>query len=162
MCAQIHRHPGIGLLFVAFMTPLLAGCAAPLQPTACDAATTTNARAATAYAVVPSSVRAMSSVGRQGAMILDDALSPAVLIDDVATARHADGIAAISVRLFNCTPVDLQIDAATQFTDASGTEAEPPSIWKRLFLPPHTSRNYEEVSVGARAALLKVEVRGAP
>lgn len=138
----------------------LSGCAQPPPLTPCDMAFTTNTQAASEYAAVPVGAQPAGSVGRRGVKIIDDTIVSAILIDDVATGRRANGSAEVAVRLLNCTASQIQLDVATQFTDQAGFSAEPVSIWKRMFLPPRTSRVYEELSTGNRPAYVMIEIRG--
>jgi len=138
---------------------LLAGCAPP-PPTACDVSAQLNAAAATEPAPAPMDSRPLGSVGRRGVRMTDSSLGALVLVDDVQTGRTVTGSVRVAIRLLNCSALPLQVEGLTQFVDPSGAQAEPPTAWRRLFLPPGTSRVYEEASATPQPASLWVELRG--
>ncbi len=141
---------GLGLL-------AMAGCAAPPPATPCEMAVSLNAQAAAELA--PAQEGPLTSVGRRGVRMTDDALAAMVLVEDVQTGRRPNGSVEVAVRLLNCTGAPLQVEAATQFIAGGGAQAEPPTVWKRMFLPPRTNRVYEEISTGPRPAAVAVDLR---
>lgn len=136
----------------------LAGCQTT-PPLPCEAPAAYNAQAAQTVGIAPAAPQPMTSIGRAGARVLDG-VTNLVHVDDVRAGRRPNGAVEVAARITNCTGAPLQVEGATQFFDAGGSSAEPPTVWKRVFIPPRTSRDYQELSTGSRPATFVIELRG--
>jgi len=137
---------------------LLPGCETR-PPLPCEAPASYNAQAANEAAPVPPGPQPLGAVGRRGVR-MTDGLTNLVYVEEVRAGRRPNGAAEASVRLLNCSATPVQLEGATQFFDAGGAQAEPPSVWKRVFLTPRTSRDYTELSTGRAAGSFFVDIRG--
>jgi len=69
-----------------------------------------------------------------------------VIARSAVLSSNESGTTRLDVVFANCTDFPLQIEARTQFIDASGIPVERVSGWKRLYLQPRTLSQYQESS----------------
>lgn len=139
----------------------LLGACASQPPAPCEAPAQYNAQAAAEYGTLPAGPAALASIGRRGARVLDEPLSARLYVADVQAGRRPNGAAEVATRVLNCTAAPIAVESAVQFLDANGAQAEAPSVWRRVFVPPRTDRVLSELSTGPRPASFVIELREA-
>jgi hypothetical protein len=136
---------------------VLAGCQTP--PQICEAPGLYNVQAGESSGIAPGSPQPLTAIGRRGVRVIDG-ITNVLYVEEVRAGRRANGAVEVAVRLLNCSGAPVQFEGATQFFDAAGSVAEAPTVWKRVFVPPRSSRDYSEISTGPRAASFIVDIRG--
>ncbi|WP_439594629.1 DUF1425 domain-containing protein [Falsiroseomonas sp.] len=138
----------------------LAACAnqPPPPPQICEAPAFHNAEAALGRGTAPAFPQSATAIDRRGVRMVDDA-NNLVHVEELRSGRRPNGSVEVAVRLLNCSAFPVQIEGAIQFLDAAGAQTEPPSVWKRVFLPPRSSRDFSEISTNARAAAFTIDIR---
>lgn len=139
----------------------LSACA-PKPAVRCDFTPMLAATTAAEPAMVGMTPGTMQPVGLNTVSVIDGAIRRKVLVQSVRAGRSQTGNMQVETRLMNCTDHPLQVDARTNFLTAGGAEAEAPSMWQRVALPPRSFASYAENGVsGGRAETFLVEVREA-
>lgn len=94
--------------------------------------------------------------------VIDENIRRKVLVQAVNATRTQTGDVMVETRLMNCTDHPLQVDGRTHFMTAGGMQAEQPSMWQRVYLPPRSFGSYGETSVaGNRVETFLIEVKEA-
>ena len=91
--------------------------------------------------------------------LTDDSLQAKIAVQASNWSRTATGNAQVWVQLRNRTDYQLQVEARTQFFDASRAPLGDPSAWQRVILSPNTITPYRENSTRPDTAYYYVEVR---
>lgn len=91
--------------------------------------------------------------------LTDDSLQGKIAVQATNWSRTATGNAQVWAQLRNRTDFALQVEARTQFFDASKAPLGKPSAWQRVILSPNTITTYRENSTRPDTAFYYVEVR---
>lgn len=91
--------------------------------------------------------------------LTDDSIQGKIGVEASNWSRTPTGNAQVWVQLRNRTDYMLQVEARTQFFDASKAPLGVPSAWQRVMLSPNTSTTYRESSARPDTAYYYVEVR---
>lgn len=92
--------------------------------------------------------------------VVDRSIVRKVMVQQASAGRADSGAVEVAARLVNCTDHPLQVEGRTHFMTASHTDAEPPTAWTRVQLPPRSIGVYANRSVTTdQVASFLVEVR---
>ncbi len=142
-----HFIPRRALLAAAFAL-LFTACTAPPPPPP-------------RFGQVPASAGETLLQSTQSAHIVDKSIRKKITAQSVHARRLQHGEAEITARLVNLTDYPQQVEARAQFFDAHGIQAEPPSAWQRLHIPPRGTASYQTTSTaGNTVAHYQLEFRG--
>jgi hypothetical protein len=143
------------------MAAALWGCATPVQRPpnlACDF--TPYLTAERSGAVVGPLQNTLTPVPLNTVRIIDPRIANKILPQSVDARRTPTGTVEVRARLVNCTDFPQQIQARTLFLDSAKFDVEPPSVWRRVIIPPRSFGQYAEKSMSAeRVANFTIEMR---
>ena len=113
-------------------------------------------------ALVPPAPGALKPMPLNTVNVTDPNILRKVMVQSVTARRTETETVRVAAQLVNCTDHPLQVEGRTHFYDTAQVQAEPPSAWQRVILPPRTVGTYSERSAGAeQVASYLVELREA-
>lgn len=89
--------------------------------------------------------------------VLSPELAKVLGVRQAFPGRTDSGLVNVQATLYNCTDVDVAVQARTHFSGTAGL-SEPDSAWKALFLPPRGQVTYLETAISERTTRVSVEV----
>jgi hypothetical protein len=99
--------------------------------------------------------QAPASVG--AVAMLSPELAKIVGVMDAFPGRTETGLVSVQATLYNCSDMDLALQARTHFTSEAG-QTEAPSAWKAVFLAPRGRNTYTETAISTKTNRVSVEV----
>jgi hypothetical protein len=141
--------PAVGAA-LAFAAVTLAACTGRVDPgPQCDfVAYKQQLRAAEQQGpvMVPQTPGSITDIPLNAVNVTDPRISNKVMVQSTNARRLEDGQVQAYTRFVNCTDFALQVEGRTHFLTETQAEAEPPTAWQRVYLPPHTIGTYQETS----------------
>jgi hypothetical protein len=98
--------------------------------------------------MVPQTPGTISDIPLNAVNVTDPAITNKILVQSTNAERLPAGQVQAYTRMVNCTDFALQVEGRTHFLDAAQAQAEPPTAWQRVYLPPHTIATYQATSTG--------------
>lgn len=153
-----------GLAGIALMAAVgLAGCATYEPYPVCDFRELQNpdeSQVLAGPALIGPQPGALRPMPLNTVNVLDRSILRKVMVQQASAGRATNGSVEIAARLVNCTDHPLQVEGRTHFLTASNMDAEPPSAWQRVQLPPRSMGVYASRSTATdQVQSYLVEVR---
>ena len=96
--------------------------------------------------LVPQTPGSIADIPLNAVNVTDPAITNKILVQSTNAKRLPAGQVQAYTRMVNCTDFALQVEGRTHFLDEAQAQAEPPTAWQRVYLPPHTIGTYQATS----------------